>query len=54
MGVPGRIVRPTNEKERAYLAWLAPHYVKLARLHVEQPDDPRVKRWGDTVAKESR
>jgi carbonic anhydrase/acetyltransferase-like protein (isoleucine patch superfamily) len=46
MGVPGKIVRPTNEKERGYLAWLAPHYVELARLHVEKPDDPRVKRWG--------
>jgi carbonic anhydrase/acetyltransferase-like protein (isoleucine patch superfamily) len=46
MGVPGRITRATNEKERGYLAWLAPHYVKLARLHLEQPGDPRVRPWG--------
>lgn len=46
MGVPGKIIRPTNEKERGYLAWLAPHYVMLAKLHHEQPEDPRVKRWG--------
>ncbi len=46
MGVPGKIVRPVNEKEREYLEWLAPHYVKLARLHVEQPDDPRVAAFG--------
>lgn len=46
MGVPGKVVRETSEKEREYLAWLAPHYVLLAKLHHEQPDDPRVKRWG--------
>lgn len=45
MGVPGKIIRPTSEKERAYLAWLAPHYVMLARLHHEQPGDVRVRRW---------
>ena len=47
MGVPGKIVRPTNEKEREYLQWLAPHYVKLARMHVEQPGHPRIKPWGE-------
>ena len=46
MGVPGKVVRETSEKEREYLAWLAPHYVKLAKLHHEQPGDARVKRWG--------
>ena len=46
MGVPGKVVRETSEKEREYLAWLAPHYVKLAKLHHEQPGDVRVKRWG--------
>ena len=43
MGVPGRVVRPINDKERAYLAWLAPHYVELARLHATQPQDRRVR-----------
>lgn len=43
MGVPGRIVRETNEKEKKYLAWLAPHYVQLAKLHCDHGDDPRVR-----------
>ncbi|MFA9476923.1 gamma carbonic anhydrase family protein [Phycisphaerales bacterium AB-hyl4] len=47
MGVPGRVVRPTRPKEQEYLAWLAPHYVKQAKLHHEQPNDPRVRGWGD-------
>ncbi len=42
MGVPGKVVRETNTKEKEYMAWLAPHYVKLAKMHAEQPDDPRV------------
>lgn len=45
MGVPAKVVRPVNDKEREYLAWLAPHYVKLAKLHHEQPNDPRVVPW---------
>jgi carbonic anhydrase/acetyltransferase-like protein (isoleucine patch superfamily) len=49
VGVPARIARPTNEKERMYLAWLAPHYVKLARLHAEQRDDPRVRPWEQRI-----
>ena len=46
VGVPGRVIRPINEKERDYLAWLGPHYVRLARLHHEKPDDPRIRPWG--------
>lgn len=45
MGVPGKVIRPVNEKERQYLQWLAPHYVQLAQLHVDQPNDSRVKPW---------
>ncbi len=45
MGVPGRVVRPINEKEREYLAWLAPHYVELAQRHHQHPDDPRIRAW---------
>jgi len=41
VGVPGRVARPLREDERAYLDWLAPHYVELARRHHRQPDDPR-------------
>jgi carbonic anhydrase/acetyltransferase-like protein (isoleucine patch superfamily) len=45
MGVPGRIVRETNEKEKQYLAWLADHYVQLARRYAESPDDPALRVW---------
>ncbi len=45
VGVPGRIVRPITDKEKDYLAWLAPHYVKLAQLHVDEPNHPRIKPW---------
>jgi carbonic anhydrase/acetyltransferase-like protein (isoleucine patch superfamily) len=45
MGVPGKVARPINDKERKYLDWLAPHYVELARRHVERPDDERVRPW---------
>jgi len=45
MGVPGRIVRATTEKERAYLKWVAPRYVELARLHTAGKDDARVRPW---------
>jgi carbonic anhydrase/acetyltransferase-like protein (isoleucine patch superfamily) len=46
LGVPGRIARPINDKERQYLDWLAPHYVKLAQLHHQSPADPRIVPWG--------
>ncbi len=49
MGVPGRIVRETNDEERQYIAKLPEHYVALARRHVERPDDPRVYDAGDVV-----
>ena len=45
MGVPGKIVRPTSEKEKAYMAWLAPHYVQLAKLHATEPNHPRFRAW---------
>lgn len=34
MGVPGRIVRPVNADERAYMQWLTGHYIELARKYV--------------------
>lgn len=46
MGVPGKVMRETNDKEKAYLAWLAGHYVKLAKRYVEMPDDPRLRPYG--------
>ena len=45
VGVPGRVVRPTSEKEKRYLAWLAPNYIRLAQLHVDDPQDARVRPW---------
>lgn len=46
VGVPGKIIRETTQEEKQYLGWLAPHYVKLARLHHEQPNNPRIQQWG--------
>jgi carbonic anhydrase/acetyltransferase-like protein (isoleucine patch superfamily) len=45
MGVPGKVVRETNDKEKEYLNWLAPHYVELAKLHAEQPEHARIRPW---------
>lgn len=47
VGVPAKILRPTSEKEKEYLGWLAPHYVKLAALHATNPGDARVKPWAE-------
>jgi carbonic anhydrase/acetyltransferase-like protein (isoleucine patch superfamily) len=33
VGVPGRIVRPVNEKEMEYLRWLSRRYVELVRKY---------------------
>ena len=43
MGMPARVVRPVTEEERRYLLDVPPRYVRLARLHHEHPDDPRVR-----------
>lgn len=43
LGVPGKIVRPTNDTEKQYLADIPPRYVENARRHAEQRDDPRVR-----------
>lgn len=46
MGVPGRIVRETSDEEKKYIAFLWEHYVRLSKLHADNPDDPRVRPWG--------
>ena len=46
MGVPGKIVRPVNDKEKQLLNRLAPHYVNLAKKHHEHPDAEITKPWG--------
>lgn len=42
VGVPGKIVRAVNDADRAYLAKLPQHYVRLARRHAEHPESPVV------------
>ncbi|MGB1126288.1 MAG: gamma carbonic anhydrase family protein [Phycisphaeraceae bacterium] len=46
MGVPGKVVRETNDDEKQYLAWLAQHYVQLAKRYVTTPDDPMLRPYG--------
>lgn len=46
MGVPGKVVRPTNDEEKKYLAWLADHYVQLAERYWRTPDDPALRPYG--------
>lgn len=45
MGVPGRVVGSLSDEQRRYVEWAAPHYVEMAQLYVEHPDDPRVRDW---------
>jgi len=45
MGLPGRVVRETTAREKAYLAMVPDRYVRLAKLHHEHPEDPRVLPW---------
>lgn len=33
MGVPAKVVRSVSDKDLAYMRWLAPHYVELARRY---------------------
>lgn len=42
MGVPGKIVRETNDAEKQYLDKLPDHYVQLAQRYIDHPDDPRL------------
>jgi carbonic anhydrase/acetyltransferase-like protein (isoleucine patch superfamily) len=42
VGVPGRITRPLNDKDLAYMRWLTTHYVELAEKYVHD-EDARVK-----------
>lgn len=43
MGVPGRVVRETTDREKRYLAEVPERYLRLAKLHHEHPDDPRIR-----------
>ena len=35
VGMPGKIVRPLNDKDLAYMHWLTSHYVELAERYVK-------------------
>jgi len=49
MGVPGKIVRETNDDEKQYLQTIPPRYVEMAKLHAMQRDDPRVAPYGGSL-----
>lgn len=42
VGVPGRIARPVGDADRAYLAKLPSHYVRLAGHHAAHPEAPMI------------
>ena len=46
MGVPGKVARETTDEEKAYLAWLADHYVKLAKRYHQTPGDVELREYG--------
>lgn len=48
MGVPGRVVRETNESERNFIRNNAPHYVELAEMHASRPNDALCVPYGET------
>lgn len=45
VGVPGKVARAINDKDREYLKWLPPHYTELAERYFNNPDDPKLKLW---------
>lgn len=47
IGVPGKVARPTTDKEKQYLTWLADHYVQLAQRYHNNPDDPAFRPYGE-------
>ena len=46
IGVPGKIMRETHDEEKQYLAWLADHYVDLAKRYHATPDEPAFRPYG--------
>ena len=45
LGVPGRIVRPTNEDEKRFIQRASTQYIKWAKRYTENPDDPCIRAW---------
>jgi len=42
MGVPAKVQRDVNDADRAYLAKLPLHYVRLAQRHAAHPETPQI------------
>lgn len=42
VGVPGKVVRGVSDEDRAYLAKLPGHYVRLAKQHARDPGSPMI------------
>ena len=38
VGVPGKAIRPVNEKDLGYMRWLTDHYVELAERYTREDD----------------
>ena len=47
VGVPGKIVRNVNDADRAYLAKLPAHYVRLAKKHAASPGEVTIFGMGE-------
>lgn len=50
MGLPGKVVRETTDKEKDYMKWLAGHYAEMAEMYVRDPENPRFKPWNGNPA----
>ena len=45
MGVPGKIVRPTTDAEKEYLAKIPPRYIEVAKMHATNPTGTLSRPW---------
>jgi carbonic anhydrase/acetyltransferase-like protein (isoleucine patch superfamily) len=45
VGVPGKVARPVNDREKEYLAWLPGHYMELVKQYVATPEAARFRMW---------
>jgi len=45
MGLPGKVVRETTDREKDYMKWLSEHYTHLAELYATDPQNPRLRPW---------
>lgn len=45
VGVPAKVVRPVKDEEREHNRVNGEHYVRLARMHADNPNDPRTRAY---------